>query len=201
VHYPAYYDRITPIELYDPLADLLGALEGGELFISYLDCVKLAGHSCPTVAGAWLMAREGLRQLYPDALPRRSEIRVELSGNKNEGVVGVTGTVIGYICGAGDTGGFKGIGGHFARNDRLIYGATVDGDVRLTRLDTGAAVTLSYDPSAVPGDPEMKPLMQRVLGGTATSEERQRFQGFWQGRTEAILLQTDPQTLLTITKG
>jgi hypothetical protein len=201
MRYPAYYDRIEPITLIDPLADFLGALEQGEVSISYLDCVKLAGHSCPTVAGAWLMAREGLRQLYPDTLPRRSEIRVELSGAKDEGVVGVTGTVIGYICGAGDAGGFKGIGGHFARNDRLIYGAAVDGDVRLTRLDSGASVTLRYDSSGVPGDPQMKPLMQRALGGTATDEERQRFQNLWQGRTEAILTATDPKTLLTITKG
>jgi len=34
--------------LRDPLAELLGAAEGGIVEYRYADAVKLAGHSCPT---------------------------------------------------------------------------------------------------------------------------------------------------------
>jgi formylmethanofuran dehydrogenase subunit E len=199
--YPSFYSDTDSITLYDPLADYLGAVDEGVMTIDYLDCVKLAGHSCPTVAGAYLMAREGLAALYPDSLPRRSEIRVELSGAEDEGVVGVTGNVIGYITGAGGAGGFKGIGGKFGRNDRLAYGVAFEGDVRLTRLDTGASVRLSYDPSAVPGDPNMKPLMQKALRGDATPEEARTFETLWQNRTRAILIARNTTPFLTITQG
>ncbi len=198
MHYPSFYDTIDPIELYDPLADFLGAAEAGEITIDYLDCVKLAGHSCPTVAGAYLMAREGLAALYPDVRPRRSEIRVELSGAEDESVVGVIGHLIGYIAGAGGIGGFKGIAGQFARNNRLRYGVSIDGDVRLSRLDTGASVLLRYDPSGVPGHPDMKPLMQKALRGDASAEESRRFRSLWQSRTQAILTAKNTAPFLTI---
>ena len=201
MHYPPFYDTIAPIRLYDPLADFLGATSGGAITIGYLDCVKLAGHSCPTVAGAYLMAREGLAQLYPDTLPHRSEILVELSGAEDEGVVGVVGHVIGYTTGAGGMGGFKGIGGHFSRNDRLRYGVAFDGDVRLTRIDTRQSVTLRYNSASIPGSPDMKPLMQKSLRQEASPKEKAHFQALWQGRTEAILSAQNTTEFLTITKG
>lgn len=196
-----FYDTIGAIELYDPLSDFLGAYPKGHVQITYGDCVTLAGHSCPTVAGAYLMAREGLKALYPDTLPRRSEILVELSGQEDAGVVGVVGHVIGYITGAGGVGGFKGIGGKFARNNRLRYGVDFDGDVRLTRTENGTTVTLRYDPSAIPGDSRMKPLMQKALQDQATPEEIATFQSLWQGRTEAILTASDTTSFLTLTQG
>lgn len=198
---PAFYDAVPAINLYDPLSDFLGAYPEGHVRISYADCVTLAGHSCPTVAGAYLMAREGLKALYSDTLPHRSEILVELSGAEDAGVVGVIGHVIGYITGAGGMGGFKGIGGKFARNDRLHYGVDFDGDVRLTRMENGATVTLRYDPSGIPGDPQMKPLMQKALQGQADAEELATFQSLWQGRTEAILTAQDTRPFLTLTQG
>ena len=198
---PAFYDAVEPIVLYDPLADFLGAYPRGRVRITYTDCVTLAGHSCPTVAGAYLMAREGLGVLYPDILPRRSEILVEFSGEESAGVVGVIGHVIGYIAGASGAGGFKGIGGKFARNDRLRYGVDFDGDVRLTRMDTNTTVTLRYDPSVVPGDARMKPLMQKVLQDQADAKEVAAFQSLWQGRTEAILTARNTTPFLTLTQG
>ncbi len=200
MNHPTFYDAIAAIEMFDPLADFLGALPEGRVKISYADCVTLAGHSCPTVAGAFLMARVGLERLYPDTLPRRSDLLVELSGAEDAGVVGVVGHVIGCITGAGGIGGFKGMGGKFARNDRLRYGVAFDGDVRLTRLDNDATVTLRYDPSAVPGDPRMKPLMLKALHDEATPEEVATFQSLWQGRTRAILTAHDTTPFLTLTK-
>ena len=75
---PAFFEAVPAIVVPDPLAELLGAAEGGVIEYRYVDAVKLAGHSCPTVAGAWLMTRAALARLYPGAMPRRGEIRVEL---------------------------------------------------------------------------------------------------------------------------
>jgi len=201
MHYPSYYTEASPINLYDPLADFLGAVEQGEISINYFDCVKLAGHSCPTVAGAYRMAQTGLAALYPDTLPRRSEIQVELSSTEDEGVTGVIGHIIGFICGAGGSGGFKGIAGQFSRDNRLQYGVDFEGDVRLRRLDTKEEVTLRYNPSAVAGHPDLKPLMQKALKGEATSEEHQTFRTFWHKRTQAILTAQNTTPFLTVTKG
>ena len=62
---PAFFDQVPSIVLYDALAQTLGAVQDGLIEYRYLDAVKLAGHSCPTVAGAWLMARAALARLYP----------------------------------------------------------------------------------------------------------------------------------------
>ena len=72
----AFFDTVPAIVVADPLADALGAVEGGLIEYRYVDAVKLAGHSCPTVAGAWLMTRAALARLYPGETPRRGEIRV-----------------------------------------------------------------------------------------------------------------------------
>ena len=178
------------MRLSDPLGEFLGAFEDGIVEISYLDCVKLAGHSCPTVAGAYLMARRGLEALYgSDALPVRSQIRVEMREAKSEGVTGVIGNVVAYICGAGDEGGFAGIGAAFGRRGLLRYGVEgIDGELRLSRLDTGASVSLRLDTSAVGGSPEMMPLMQKALRGEASPEEARKFRELWQGRVERMLL-------------
>ena len=71
----AYFSRITPISLHDPLAELLGATEDGIITYDFLDAVKLAGHACPTVAGAWLATVRGLRALYGDDMPVRGNNR------------------------------------------------------------------------------------------------------------------------------
>jgi hypothetical protein len=185
--YPDFYDRVVSMNLYDPLSDFLGAVENGIVEIEYLDCVKLAGHSCPTVAGAYLMTLMGLQKLYPDTHPVRGTIKVEMREDQTEGVTGVVANVIAYIIGAGDKGGFKGIMGNFSRDNLLAFNQPVDGEVRLTRLDIQQSVTLSYDPSIVPADPRMKPLMAKALQGTATAEEQAMFRQLWQARVEHIL--------------
>ncbi|WP_292657468.1 hypothetical protein [Nitratifractor sp.] len=189
MNYPEFFDRAPVFRLFDPLGNFLGAFEEGLVEIRYLDCVKLAGHSCPTVAGAFLLTWRGMEALFgPEALPTRSEIRVELQQSKSEGVTGVIGNVAAFICGAGDEGGFAGIGGRFSRRDLLRFGVSdIAGDIRFTRIDTGASVTLRLDTSVVGGSPEMMPLMQKALRGEALPEEIQKFQELWQGRVEAML--------------
>ena len=47
--YPQFFNKIPTIKLQDDLASFLGAFEDGIIEFSYLDIVKSAGHSCPTV--------------------------------------------------------------------------------------------------------------------------------------------------------
>ncbi|NLY64247.1 MAG: hypothetical protein GX070_04730 [Alcaligenaceae bacterium] len=53
--FPSFFDQAPTISLRDPLAGFLGAAHNGVIQYTYTDVVKLAGHSCPTVAGAYLM--------------------------------------------------------------------------------------------------------------------------------------------------
>ncbi|WP_309497345.1 FmdE family protein [Sulfurovum sp.] len=199
MQYPPFYEKIPSILLYDPLSEFLGAFEKGKMEISYLDCVKLAGHSCPTVAGAYLMAKLGLERLYKETLPQRGSVKVEMKASKGEGVTGVTCNIISFIVGASDNSGFKGIQGNFSRHDLLSYDVPMDAEVKLTRLDTMQSVTLSYDPSSVPPDAQMMPLMKKNLQGTPSKEESTLFQTLWQKRVEEILLSTDKHhTFITI---
>ena len=195
MHFPAFFQEIPAMTLRDPLADLLGAAVDGLIEYRYADAVKLAGHSCPTVAGAWLMARRGLTALYGEEPPERGGIRVELRAPQNAGTAGVVGNVLSLITGAAGEGGFKGLGGQHARRDLLRYGVELPAEARLTRLDTGASVLLDYHPEAVLPAPEMPPLMARVVGGVADPWERIEFSQLWQDRVRRILLEhgDDPE--------
>jgi len=187
MEYPAFYDRVAPIVLRDPLADFLGALEGGVVEVSYLDAVRLAGHSCPTVAGAFLIAARGLEALYGDDLPTRGEIEVQMQQPIEEGVCGVVANVLSLITGAAADGGFHGIGSQFDRRHLLSFDNAIAAPVRFTRKDTDENASVRYDPGVVPADPEMMPLLQKRLAGLATDAEADRFRHLWQGRVESIL--------------
>ncbi len=185
--YPAFYDRVETITLYDPLSELLGSYDKGNLTFEYREIVKLAGHSCPTVAGAWLMTLRALEALYPDGMPVRGEIEVWFKEDEQEGVAGVIGNVISNITGATEHSGFKGLGGKFARHSLMRFHAPIESSARFIRTDSGKGVDVRYDPSVVPPDPQMQPLMQKIMADQADEEERRRFGALWQQRVERIL--------------
>ncbi len=189
--YPRYFDTIEPIHLQDDLAGLLGAFEGGRVEFSYLDVVKSAGHSCPTVAGAFLMTREGLKALYRDRLPARGEIFVSFRQSREEGVAGVIANVVTQITGATATSGFKGLGGNFVRHGLMEFEADIESSARFKRLDTGQSVEVVYDPSGVEGHPRQQELMQKILQGVAAPEDRESFGEIWQWRVEEIFKNTE----------
>ena len=198
MQYPHFYTQVEPIKLYDPLSDILGAFEEGIVEIGYIDCVKFAGHSCPTVAGAYLMAKEGLKALFGDTLPQRGFVKVEIKDAKDHGVAGVVGNLIAFITGASDEAGFKGLQGKFSRNNLVSYHQPMEGEVTLSRTDTRDSVTLRYDPSSVPSDERMGSLMQKQMAGAASKEEKTLFKILWQQRVETILLETERRdTLIT----
>jgi hypothetical protein len=104
------------VTLRDLLAAFLGASKAGLITYGYADAVKLAGHSCPTVAGAYLMVRKGLSWLYADELPERGGIEVHMRDGREQGTTGVIATVAQLLTGAASETGFGGIGvgGRFA---------------------------------------------------------------------------------------
>jgi len=182
--YPIFFDEVEPIVLRDELAGFLGAFEDGILEISYLDIVKIAGHSCATVAGGWLMAREGLKALWGEEIPRRGEIRVELRGEMEENNNGVVATVLSNITGAAGGNGFGGLQGRFGRRNLLIYGADISTDVRLIRMDTGLGVGVRYRPGELV---KAGAILASALGPAATDESRRTFPHRWQEMVRTIL--------------
>ncbi len=198
MRFPAFFQDIPILTVHDPLAEALDAAEAGLIDYRYADAVKLAGHSCPTVAGAWLMARRGLRVLFGEVPPERGGIRVELGAARDAGTTGVVGNVLSLITGAADAGGFKGLGGRHVRRDLLLFGVDIEAEMRLTRLDTGASVLLDYHPEVVPPAKEMPMLMARVVGGVADAWEQMEFSRLWQDRVRRILLEhgDDPELVV-----
>jgi formylmethanofuran dehydrogenase subunit E len=186
--FPEFFAAVPRLTLQDPLAELLGAAENGRIEYGYTDAVKLAGHSCPTVAGAYLMTLKALTRLYPDGLPQRGGIRVELSAAQADGVAGVTAAVASLLTGAAGEGGFKGLAGRFSRRNLLAFGAAIDAELCFTRIDSGARVAVAYHPEVVPAPPELQKLMPKLLADTASAAEATEFGRLWQLRVKRILI-------------
>lgn len=187
--FPAFFAQAPVLRLHDGLSQLLGATADGVIEYHYVDAVRLAGHSCPTVAGAWLCARAGLRALYGPELPERGGIAVSLPEPEDAGVSGVIGQVLSLVTGAAAAGGFKGLAGRHARNGLLRYADAGTGALRLRRLDTGAAVEVALDTSVVPADPAQRLLLPQVIHGQADAQALRRFGELWQERVRRMLLE------------
>ena len=196
--YPEFFAAVPRLTLQDPLAGLLGAAEMGLIEYGYTDAVKLAGHSCPTVAGAYLMTLKALATLYPDGPPERGGIRVELKAAQADGTAGVIAAVVGLLTGAAGEGGFKGLAGRFSRRDLLRFSAGINAELRFTRIDSGARVSVSYHPEIVPAPPELQERMPKLLAGAASDADKTEFGRLWQMRVKRILIDhfDDPELVL-----
>lgn len=187
--FPAFFTEAPVIDVRDPLAEFLGAVEDGFLRYRYVDVVRMAGHSCPTVASAFLMTRAALRRLYGDELPQRGEIRVEMRERRDAGVTGVVAAVVTFVTGATEDSGFPGLGGQFGRRERLFFGRPVGGEIRFERLDRpGNAVEVAANLQHVAGDPRTSLWMGRSLHGEASEEETAAFRAAWQERVRKLLI-------------
>ena len=194
--YPNFFDTVEAIKIQDSLSEVLGAFEEGLISFSYLDVVKSAGHSCPTIAGAYLMVREGLRALYGEALPQRGNIKVWFKEDIQSATTGVVANVFSLITGATSEWGFKGLNGAYDRRFLMFFNADIPLHVRLQRVDTGSVVDVAYNPSSILPDPQMPSLMQKVLAGVANVEEKELFGLLWQTRVRKILENFDKVILL-----
>ena len=189
--YPKFYDEIENIKVKDALSNVLGAFDNGEYEFSYKDVVKSAGHSCPTVAGAYLITLTALNYLYPDTRAIRGDIKVEFKEDLEDGVAGVIANVISQITGATDKSGFKGLNGKFVRHSLMNFNSNIDSSARFTRIDTNQSIDIVYNPSSVMANPNMQSLMQKMMQNTATKEEIKEFGNLWQDRVMRIFENID----------
>jgi len=187
--FPDFFANAPTIILRDPLAIFLGASNTGTMRYAYTDAVKLAGHSCPTVAGTYLMLRRGLLHLYSSEVPERGGVEVYLRDPRDQGTTGVIAAVATLITGAAPETGFAGIGAHcrFGRRDLLHFDAPINGLMALRRRDNGRGVILDLDTSVVPAAREMQVLFPKAVAEQANADEMARFAALWQARVEQML--------------
>ena len=189
-----FFDNAPEIRLNDPLAYVLGAMdEDGVLVFKYADVVKMAGHSCVSVAGAYMATVKALNALYGNELPVRGDIRVLVKGGPEDLAYGPMAQVISLITGAAGETGFGGLGRKFGRQNKLVFDRD---DLQYNtfifqREDRGKAVKVTYNTQGLPQNPEMGHLMSLVVGGHATKEEWEQFVSMWQGNVRRVLLEPD----------
>lgn len=184
---PAFFARVPRLRLYDPLAQLLGSADDGILDYGYEDAVKLAGHSCPTVASAYWLTWRALHALYGDALPQRGGVRVAFRDDLRDGSNGVLAAVVQLLTGAAGETGFKGLGGLHARQGLQARSPDLPMALRFTRIDNGHAVDAMADLSLLPQPPRMADLVQRCIDHQASAGELAELAGLWQSRVQRLL--------------
>jgi len=187
--YLKFFDEIEKIVVYDDLTQFLGVNEDGVVDITYPDVVKSAGHSCATVAGAYLIAKEGLKELFKDELPKRGYIKIEIKKDPLQDNAGVVGSVLSMITGATKDFGFGGIPtGKFNRRELLFFGADIETDVCFTRVDTGEKVGVNYRPKKVV---EPMSILKSAIDPDATQEDKESFGRRFQEMVQTVFENTD----------
>jgi len=189
MRYPSFFDTIENIVVYDDLCKFLGVNEDGILEFSYADIVKSAGHSCATVAGAYLMAQKGLQALYKGEIPQRGNIKVELKKSTRDENNGVVGAVMSNITGATSDFGFGGIPtGKYNRRDLLFFEAYINHDICLTRLDNGEKVYVDYKPQKVVNP---MAILKSAIKPDATQEDKKSFPHRFQKMVQTVFENAD----------
>ena len=194
-----FLKEVRPIKFKEPLAEMLGAfkVEGATLEYTFVDAVKMAGHACPTVAGAYLSCQKALERLYLDETPVRGKISITVYGEPDEGVYGVMAQVFSFLTGAAPATGFRGLGHKFKRKDLLQFiPDKIDPQAmcfEFRRLDTGKAILIKFYPQEVPfpegKSKRMTELLEKVIWEAAKEEEKREFQELWMGRVRDMLLE------------
>ncbi len=179
------------VRMRDPLAEFLSSAKGGVMTYRYIDAVRLAGHSCPAVAGAWLMMVQGLAWLYDEDVPERGAIEVHMRDGRDEGTTGVMASIATLVTGAGEETGFMGIGANhrFSRKGLLTFDAVIDGRIGLRRRDTGQGVIIDINTASVPHDREMEALMPLAISSKADAAQLEWFGALWQDRVRRMLIE------------
>lgn len=197
--FPSFFDEAPVLTMRDPLAKFLGAASDGVIEYRYVDVVRLAGHSCPAVAGTYLMVWNGLNYLYDDETPERGNIEVSMRDSRDYATTGVLASVATLLTGAAPETGFQGIGAAhwFSRKGLLSFDADIDGTMGLRRKDNGKGVVVDINTDSVPHDPMMSPLMAAAVAGSASPQEQAQFATLWQERVRRMLVEhaDDPKLI------
>ena len=191
--------EVSPIIFKEPLAETLGAFKENEAILEYtfIETVKMAGHACPTVTGAYMSCQEALNLLYQDGIPIRGNIAVTIYGDPDEGVYGVLGQVFSFLTGAASTSGFKGLAQKFIRRDLLQFSSEkLDPEAmcfEFKRLDNEARVLVRFYPQKIPYPTEkarkMNELMKKVLWDRASDAEKKELQDLFIGKVRVMLVE------------
>ncbi len=197
--FPAFFDEAPTLTVRDPLAAFLGAATDGVIEYRYADAVRLAGHSCPAVAGAYLMVLNGLDALYDEELPERGGVSVFMRNERDHATTGVLASVATLLTGAAQETGFQGIGAshRFARKDLLHFDTDIDGTLALRRNDTGKGVVVDINTEHVPHELIMSQLIPKAVSGKANAAELAEFARLWQDRVRRMLIEhhDDPKLI------
>ncbi len=199
-----YIREVPPIMMIDPYFQIFGQSQVAVPY-TYENAVKLAGHSCGAVTGAWTITRKALEVLYPNGeVPVRGQIAVEAPGAEDEWFVGVFGEVITFITGAAPKTGF--IGAEFGQTDdifvrqnKLVYPDEPTGTLPpkmewiFTRLDTGAKVGVNFNLAVITpiATPERQEMGKKMAAGEATPEEAADYYEYWNARAKFVLDNAD----------
>ena len=193
-----FLKEVEPIKFKDPLAETLGAFEGESATLEYtfIDVIKMAGHACPTITGAYLCCQTALEKLFPDETPVRGEISIKVFGEQDEGVYGVIAQVFSFLTGAAQTTGFKGIGHKFKRKDLLKFSTEkIDREAmcfEFGRIDNTKSVIAKIYPRNIPfaEDKAMRlgELLEGVIWEAAKEEERKEFQNLWMEKVKNMVI-------------
>ncbi|MDE2180550.1 MAG: hypothetical protein KGJ40_06855 [candidate division NC10 bacterium] len=182
--------RPEPIVVRDPFLEFLGLVGPGEpIAVSFDELVKAAGHMCPTVAGAYLVLRHGLKALYGDEPAVRGNVRVTAYGGPTDFGYGPISQLVNVAIGAAPETGFGGLGaGRFRRRDLFVFRSD---DLRhsefdFERLDTGRAVHVTYEPNIVPASKDLAAAIGPALSNGDPASVA-RFRSLWNARVEDIL--------------
>jgi formylmethanofuran dehydrogenase subunit E len=188
-----FYEDVEDIHLKEPLAEFLGAVDEGEDFVfTYTDAVKLAGHSCPAVSGAYKITQKALKALYGKQTPVRGEISVKVLGSVEDAALGPMSQVISLITGAAPETGFSGLSSKFVRKNRLIFDeANAEPNTFVfSREDNKKSVKVAYHPERVPASKEdMSGLFIKCISGTANKKQKEDFMRLWQERVKTVLFE------------
>ena len=194
-----FFHEVEPIRFREPFAETLGVFKKEDAVLEYtfVDVVKMAGHACPTTAGAYLCCAEALKKLYPNVLPIRGDISITVYGEPDEGVYGVISQVFSFLTGAAPESGFRGLVHKFRRKDLLRFSLEkIDPDAlcfEFKRIDNNTDVLVKFFPNNVPFAQEkakqLGVLLEKVLWGAAKEDERRKFQDLWQEKVRNMLLE------------
>ncbi len=191
-----FFEEIEPIKVKELFAVALGAMDKDELFIyTYEDAVKLAGHSCLAVSGAYRLTQIALKRLYGDGIPLRGGMAVTFKGGVEDRVNGPISQVVTFITGAAAENGFHGFGGgKYKRRNLLKFDENSQPpenaicSVIFKRIDNGKAVEVTYSKYMLPNNPKISDLMPLAISGKGTDEQINEFGNLWHERVKMVLM-------------
>lgn len=189
---------VEPIKFIEPFAETLGAFNSESVAIEYtfIDVVKMAGHACPTTAGAYLCCQKAMKKLYREEIAIRGEISITVYGGQDEGGYGVMGQVFSFLTGAAPASGFRGLGHKFRRKDLLKFtDEKVDHEAmcfEFRRTDNSNAVLIKFYPQRIPFPDDkainLGGLLEKIIWDAAKENEKAEFQNLWMEKVKNMII-------------